>query len=203
MTHILHLDSSPRGDRSHSRSVTRSVVEALQGAHPDATVTYRDLGRQPVPSVSEDWIVAAYAPPEAQTEASHTAIAVSDALIDELLVADIVVAGAPMYNFSIPAAFKLWIDQVVRPGRTFSYPSFEGLATGKRAIVVTARGGAGYGPGEQMEAMNAEDPYIKLIFGFIGIKDVEFIHLDGTNTDETRAQSLAAAHQQIQKLAAV
>ena len=200
---ILHLDSSPRGERSHSRLISREVVEGFQKAHPDARVTYRDLGRDLLPAVSEDWVLGAFAPPESQTDASRAAIAVSDEAIAELKNADILIAGVPMYNFSIPASFKLWVDQIVRANVTFSVPGFEGLLpTGKRAIIVTARGAAGYGPGEAMEAMNAEDPYLRLILGFIGLKDIEFIHLEGTNSDEVRAQSLDAARSKIQQLVA-
>lgn len=185
MPQILHLDSSPRGERSHSRQLTRAFVEELQKSHSDASVVYHDLGREPVPHVDEPWIAAAYSDPATHTPELKEAIALSDQLVDELFASDILVIGAPMYNFSIPSTLKAYIDQIVRVGITFSYPDYKGLVTGKKVFVLCARGGGGYGAGEQMEAANFQDPYLKTIFGLLGMTDITFLHDEKTNTNES------------------
>lgn len=196
MTQILHIDSSPRGERSHSRQLTRAFVEDLKGSHPDATVVYHDLGHQPVPPVDEPWIAAAYSDPATHTPELKQAIALSNQLVDELLASDILVIGAPMYNFSIPSTLKAYIDQIVRAGRTFTFPGYEGLATGKKAFIFCARGGGDYGVGEQMEAANFQDPYFKTIFGMIGITDITFLHDEKTLSNESDLEnSIQKAHQ--------
>ena len=123
-------------------------------------------------------------------------------MIEELFAADEVVIGAPMYNFSVPAALKAWIDQVVRAGRTFTYPGYEGLLKGKKATVITTRGGAGYGAGEAMAQLDAEVPYLKLILGFIGITEVSVVYAENTSgSDELRQSSLDKARREIGELA--
>ncbi|HEY9665099.1 MAG TPA: NAD(P)H-dependent oxidoreductase, partial [Allocoleopsis sp.] len=121
MTHLLHLDSSPRADRSHSRRLSREFVAAWKQTHPSTVVTYRDVGRHPIPHIDEPWIAAAYTPPTQRTAAQWAAIRLSDHLVDEFLAADIYVIGTPMYNFSIPSSLKAYIDQIVRIGRTFDF----------------------------------------------------------------------------------
>lgn len=185
MTQILHLDSSPRGERSHSRQLTRAFVETLKAQHPDAAVVYRDLGHKSVPHVDEPWIAAAYSDPATHTPELKQAIALSNELVDELLAADILVIGAPMYNFSIPSTLKAWIDQIVRIGRTFT-KDYQGLATGKRAFILCARGGSGYGSGDPMEQANFQDPYFKTIFGMIGITDITFLYDEKTLSSESQ-----------------
>ncbi len=204
MLTLLHLDSSPRGERSHSRQLTAEYAGRWRAAHPGGRVVYHDLGRQPVPLVSEAWIAAAYSAPADHTPEQAAAIAVSDALVDELLAADLILVGAPMYNFGIPAALKAWVDQVVRARRTFDPATYAGLVpAGKRVVVITARGGAGYGPGEAMEKFNHEDPYLRAILGFIGLTDVEFIHAENTSgADAVRQGSLERARARIGELAA-
>ena len=198
MPTLLHLDSSPRGERSHSRQLTAEFARQWQTAHPGGAVIYHDLGRQPVPLVTEEWISGAYSPPQARTSAQAAAIAVSDQLVDELLAADLLLIGAPMYNFAVPASLKAWVDQVVRAGRTFDPATYSGLAVGKHAVVITARGGAGYGPGEAMAAMNHEDPYLRTILGFVGITEIEFIHTGNlSGSDEMRQSALTKAHGRI------
>ena len=193
---ILHIDSSPRGERSHSRQLTLAFVQELKADRPDATIVYHDLGRNPVPPVDETWIAAAYSDPATHTPEMQSAIASSEQLIAEVFAADIIVMGAPMYNFSIPAPLKAYIDQVVRAGRTFTVPGYQGLVTGKKMFVLTARGGGGYGPGEAMEAVNFQDPYLRSVFGFIGITDVTFVHDEKTNAgDSNLEEALKTARQ--------
>ena len=193
---ILHIDSSPRGERSHSRQLTRAFVQELKALEPGATVVYHDLGHEPVPPVNEAWIAAAYSDPSTHTPETAQAIALSNVLVDELLASDIVVIGAPMYNFSIPSTLKAYIDQIVRARRTFDPATYQGLATGKKLFVLSARGASGYGAGEQMEAMNFQDPYLKMIFGFIGITDATFVHDEKTMAgDASLPDSLEKARQ--------
>jgi FMN-dependent NADH-azoreductase len=194
MTHLLHIDASPRGDRSHSRRMTGEFVEKWQQAHPCDTVTYRDLGRNPVPHVDEPWIAAAFMAPDRRTPELWEAIHLSDLLVDELLAADIYVIGVPMYNFSVPSTFKAYIDQIVRVGRTVAFESndtanaFKPLVLGKKMFIVEARGDSGFQPGGKYDRMNFHDPYLLTVFGFIGITDITFIHVEN---DEYGGQKLA------------
>ena len=196
MTHLLHIDSSPRGDRSHSRRLTKEFVETWQQTYPDDIVTYRDVGRHPVPHVDEPWIAAAYTPTEQQTPELQKAISTSDRLVDEFLAADIYVIGVPMYNFSIPSTLKAYIDQIVRIGRTFEIKlenpdnPYQPLVFGKKMFIISARGGSGFGVGGQYEKMNHQTPYLATIFGFIGITDITFIDVEN---DEIGGQKLVDA----------
>ena len=198
---ILHLDSSPRA-ASHSRALSAEAVASLRARFPEAKVIYHDLGREPLPVVSEAWIGAAFSDPATHTPELREAIALSNSLVAELKEADVLVAGVPMYNFSVPAAFKLWIDQIVRAGVTFSYPGYEGLAGDRPTLFVTARGGGGYGPGESRESANFEDPYLKTAFAFVGIHQVHFAHINNSNDDSLRPAELDAARAQIAEFVA-
>lgn len=213
MPHLLHVDSSPRsftaaadGHQSVSRMLTHQFVQDWRTAHPTGSVTYRDLAHQLVPPVDEAWIAAAYTPAAQRTPALDAALQVSDALIDELLAAEICVFGVPMYNFNVPSSFKAYIDQIVRVGRTFAIDShgFRGLASGKKAIVITARGGS-FRPGTPLAAWDHQEPFLRTVFTFIGITDIEFIHADRlnavTNNAAARSQSLTQARTAIQQLA--
>jgi FMN-dependent NADH-azoreductase len=134
MTQILHLDSSPRGERSISRTLTQQFVDQWKHIHPNVGIIYRDLGQHPVLLIDEAWIAAAFSPPDQLTPALEAALIISDQLIDELLVADLFVFGVPMYNYSVPASFKAYIDQIVRVKRTFAVGAdgYEGLLQGKK-----------------------------------------------------------------------
>lgn len=201
MTHILHLDASARGGDSHSRMISGELVRALTAADPTATVTYRDLGHQPVPYVSEEFIGALYTPKANQTAEQQAVLAPSDEMIAELKAADIYVFGIPMYNFGVPGVFKSYIDQVARMGETWRRDPMEGLLKNKKAIVVTARGGGGYGPGEARESFNSQDPTIKNTFGFMGVTDIEFIHVNNTTGgDDVANGALAEARARIAAL---
>lgn len=207
MTHILQIDASPRGERSHSRRMTRAFVEQWKQVNPQDTVTYRDVGRNPVPPVDEPWIAAAYTPPEQRTPDLWKAIHLSDQLVDEFLAADMYVIGVPMYNFSVPSTFKAYIDQIVRIGRTFALNPedvdnpYTPLVMGKKMVVITARGASGFGPGERYGMMNHQDPYLRTIFGFLGITDITFISVENDEVGgQGLAQSLAAAQLQIAQL---
>lgn len=196
MANILHIDASPRGERSISRALSSELITSWKDTHSGVTVTYRDLGRSPVPHVDESWIAAAFTPPDARTPELNAAIELSDSLVDEFLAADRYVFGVPMYNLSIPSTFKAYIDQIVRAGRTFAVTEngYQGLVdSSKKVLIITSRGGT-FPAGTPYEAYDQQVPYLRTILGFIGLTDVTFIHADSLNLgDEARQNSIAAA----------
>ena len=199
MAHILHLDASPRDERSISRQLSREFMEAWRQLHPADSGVYRDVGHCPVPHVTEAWVVGAFTPPETQPADARAAMRWSDVLIDEFLAADRYVFGVPMHNFSVPSTFKAYVDQIVRVGRTFSADG-KGLVSDKKMAIITARGG-NYAPGNPMQAMDYQEPWLYAIFGFIGITDITFIHAQGLNMgDEARETGLKFARERIEEL---
>jgi len=202
MTHILHIDTSPRLEKSHSRTLAREFLETWKTHHPDAIVTHRDLARNPIPYIDDTWVTAKFTAADAYTPELAAAIALSDKLIDEFLAADRYVLSTPMYNFGIPAVLKSYIDYIVRPRRTFAVneDGFKGLVTDKKMILVQARG-SDFRPGSAYDAVNFQEPYLKTVFGFIGITDIQMINANGLNT-ELRDQELTAARATIQALSA-
>jgi FMN-dependent NADH-azoreductase len=198
--HLLHINVSARGARSLWRALSAECVANWRATHPEARVAYRDLGHHPVPFVDEPWIVAACTDPRTHTPALREAIRLSDELVDEFLAADVVVLGTPMYNFGVPAVLKAYIDQIVRLGRTFG-ADFRGLVQGKRMHVISVRGGAGYGPGQPRHAYDYEDPYLRAIFGFIGVTDITFVDVENTALgDEAARVSLTMARERLARL---
>jgi FMN-dependent NADH-azoreductase len=178
---LLHLDSSVLGTQSASRELTAAVVAAWQAVHPRGTVAYRDLAADPLPHL--DGAALAKADPVAAAEAER--------VLEQFLAADVVVVGAPMYNFSIPSQLKAWIDRVAVAGRTFRYTAKgpEGLAGGKRVVVASTRGGIHGGtPSDFVE------PYLRQVFGFLGITDIEFVTAEGlAYSPQHRADAMANA----------
>ncbi|HTD95881.1 MAG TPA: NAD(P)H-dependent oxidoreductase [Edaphobacter sp.] len=179
MATLLHLDSSPL-ESSISRELTREFVKTWKAAHPGGTVIDRDLTLHPAKPLNAAWIGAVYTPEAARTEEQKEFLALSDELIGELQQADEYVFGVAMHNFSIPSVLKLWIDQVVRKEKTFTYGEGgpQGLLQGKKATILVASGGI-YEPGTPAAAMNFIEPYLKAILGFIGITDVKFVTAAG------------------------
>ena len=181
MPTLLHLDASPL-ETSVSRELTREFAKTWKAAHPDGTVIYRDLAATPPSPINQVWVHAAYTPANTRTPEQNALLAPSEALIQELEAADEIVIGVPMHNFSVPASLKLWIDQVVRSGRTFSYGAGgpKGLLPGKKATLLIASGGV-YSPESPAAAMNFVEPYLKAILGFIGITDVRVVTVGGVS----------------------
>ncbi|MEH1875199.1 FMN-dependent NADH-azoreductase [Nostoc sp.] len=199
MVNILHIDSSPRGERSHSRELSKEFVSGWKAAHPEDAIAYRDLGHYPVPHVNEAWIAAAFSPPETHTPELTEALRISDELIDEFLAADRYVFGVPMYNFNIPSTFKAYIDQIVRANRTFAVDAqgLRGLVEGKKAVIITARG-SDFSPTSPFVAYDFQEPYLRAVFGFIGLTDIQFINANSLNQGDARTQSLSEARAAIQ-----
>lgn len=205
MANILHIDSSPRGDRSKSRELAKEFIAAWQDQHPDDAIAYRDLRQTPVPHVTEDWIAAYFTPPPALTPEMTKLLKFSDELVDEFLAADRCVFSVPMYNFSIPSNFKAYIDQVVRVGRTFTEEDgqFKGLANAKKALFITSRG-VDFGAGSLYEGWDAQEPALRYPFQLMGVTDIQFIHANGLDMgDEARKRGLDEAQSKIQGLANV
>jgi FMN-dependent NADH-azoreductase len=189
MSKILVITASPRGERSVSRTLTNQFAQLWAQHHPQDTILLRDIGHHPVPHVTEPWVVGAFAPPEAQTPESKAAIAVSDQLVEEFLAADRYVVGVPMYNLNIPSTLKAYIDQIVRAGKTFALgpAGYEGLVKDKKALFITSSGGS-FPPGTPAGAYNFQEPYLRTIFGFMGVTDVHFITADSMNQGDDVAQ---------------
>ena len=181
MRTLLHIDSSPLYGRSVSRQLTGAFVTDWESAHPDGTVIDRDLNATAIPPITADWVGAAYTPADARTAQQTQLLALSDTLIAELEQADEYVIGVPMHNFGVPSVLKLWIDQIARAGRTFSYSHGgpKGLLTGKKATFIIATGGI-YDPQTQMASFNFVEPYLRSVFGFLGVTDATFLTAGGT-----------------------
>jgi FMN-dependent NADH-azoreductase len=181
MSTLIKFDSSPMGESSISRKLTTHFAETWLKSHPGGKIISRDLTALDLPPIGAPWVAAAYTPEEARTPEQAKLLSISDELIADLQQADEYVFGVPMHNFSIPSTLKLWIDQVVRAGRTFSYSSAgpKGLLAGKKATLLVASGGA-YGQDSPSAAYNFVTPYLLTVFGFIGITDVDIIAAEGT-----------------------
>lgn len=199
---LLVLDASPRSERSYSRKLSADYVAAWRTHHPAGKVSSRDLTLEPPPFVSEAWVVGAFAPVDAQPPAAREAIAVSNRYIDELFAADEVLIATPMFNLSVPAALKAWIDQIVLVGRTFAATAqgFEGLVKNKRVKVIVASG-SDFRPGTPAAGYDFLSPYLRGILGFIGVTDVEFIYAHSLGDEKRRELSLSEARVAAQKLA--
>ena len=199
---LLHIDSSVLGPHSVSRQVSAAIVERLLKANPGVEVTYRDLSATPLAHLSGSHLAAAQG---AIAETSLQAdIAAGQTVLSEFLAADIVVLGAPMYNFTIPSQLKAWIDRILVSGKTFKYSAqgVEGLAGNKRVVVAISRGGF-YGAGTPMAALEHLETYLRSVFGFIGVKNLEFISADGIQVgQEHREKAVAGALQAASNLTA-
>ena len=177
MNNILILDSAATGESSVSRRLTRAAAEALVARDPDAHIILRDVGSNPIPHLNAETVPAIRAG-IVETEAAREALELSDALIAELKAADLIVIGAPMYNFGMPSTLKAWFDHVLRARITFQYSEAgpEGLLKGKKAIVVEARAGL-YSEGPAA-SMDSQEPHIRTLLGFMGIDDVTFVRAE-------------------------
>ncbi|WP_156412298.1 FMN-dependent NADH-azoreductase [Bosea sp. Root483D1] len=213
--HILQIDASarpglsgidPRG--SHTRRLTSRFIERWQAARPQDSVTYRDVGQQPPSPVSGDWIAAAFTRPERRSEAARAQLAESDALINELLRADLIVIGAPMYNFGLPAQLKAWVDNVVRVGVTFGFdrsrqgePYWPMLSPGKRLVILSSRGDYGYDPGGRLGEINLVERGLTVPMAYLGLTDTHSIAIEYDEfADERLRASISAAESAVDEL---
>jgi FMN-dependent NADH-azoreductase len=202
MPTLLHIDSSPLYGRSVSRELTAAFVTQWKASHPDGRVIERDLNATAIPPITAEWAGAVYAPGEARTPEQNELLALSDNLIAELEEADEYVIGVPMHNFGVPSVLKLWIDQIARAGKTFSYVDGrpKGMIVGKKATFIIATGGI-YDAQTQMASFNFVEPYLRSVFGFIGVTDATFLTAGGTaalNQGGDRSAFLAPHIQAVQ-----
>ncbi|WP_217474739.1 FMN-dependent NADH-azoreductase [Stutzerimonas stutzeri] len=218
MTHLLHLDASARPGLagkdehgSHSRHITHRFVSQWLARRAQDSVTYRDIGQNPPSFTSHDWIASSFTPEAHREPWMREALAESDLLVDELIAADVLIIGTPLYNFGMPAALKAWIDQIVRPGRTVEVdetrlpdPYVPLLADRPRHVVIlTARGGIGFGPGGEMAHMNHLEPNLVTALSFIGISHFHQIAIEGQETGgDVLAVSVAQAQRGVDALVA-
>ena len=194
---LLHIDSSALGGASVSRQLTAKVVARWQAADPGTVVDYLDLVANAPSHLNADSLgFRMPAGTEGLSEVQRRENAVSEALVSQFLAADVVVVGAPLYNFSVPSQLKAWIDRVAQAGRTFTYTDQgpKGLARGKTVVVVSSRGGA-YG---DESAYEHQESYLKVVFGFFGVTDVRIVRAEGLAMgDAAKAQAIGAAGVQI------
>lgn len=180
MPTLLNIQSSPRGAASISRILSQKFVAEWEKSHPDGQVVVRDLTESRLPFIGVPWISGVFLPAEQRSPEMQLALQASDELIAELFAADHILIGTPMYNFTVPANLKAWIDLIVRPRVTHSGPpERKGLVTGKRCTIIIASGGV-YNEGLPAAAADYESGYLKHILGFIGITDVEVVLAGGT-----------------------
>lgn len=201
---LLHIDAAITGENSVSRALTAQIVAAWKTAHPHTEVEYLDL----VANAPAHFTMDAMCPRTGQTDGLTAAQvaenAVSEQLVRQFLSADVVVIGAPFYNFGIPSQLKAWIDRIAQPGRTFQYTANgpEGLAKGKKVIVASTRGGV-YSTSPQGQAMEHQESYLQTVLGFFGITDVEFVRAEGVAMgDDAKAQALQQAQAALQRVVA-
>ncbi len=193
---ILHIDSAITGDASVSRKLTADIVAKLTAANPDATVTHRDLNAG-VPAIDTDWFQAVRLAPANPTPAQQQVIDRANVYLKEVQEADVLVIGLPIYNFTLNAPLKSWLDQIARAGITFRYTEAgpEGLLKDKRAIIAYSAAGTPFG-----SDMDHASGYVSFMLGFLGITDVEFVAADRLAMD--REAGLARAQEALDKLAA-
>ncbi len=202
---LLQIDSSPLGANSVTRQLTADVVKAWTKARPNTTVVYRDLAVAPPEHLTAELMqVVKFRDLENLNARQQSELALTDALVDEVLSANVLVIGAPMYNFSIPTQLKVWIDRICQAGRTFRYTEKGpiGLAGGRKVIIVSARGGR-YAGTPMETALDHQEAYLKAVMGFVGITDVSVVRAEGVAMGpEPRAQALEAAGREIERLVA-
>jgi FMN-dependent NADH-azoreductase len=193
---LLHIDSSPLGGQSVSRQLTANIVRQWTSDHPGTVVEHLDLAADAPSHLNADSLGFRAGPDGAGlTELQKRENAISERLVRQFLAADVVVVGAPMYNFSIPSQLKAWIDRVAQAGRTFTYTDkgAQGLAGGKTVLVASSRGGV-YSSNPALAGLDHQESYLKTVFGFFGITDVRFVRAEGVAMgDAARAEALAQA----------
>lgn len=212
---ILHIDSSARPglsgrDRhgSHTRRLSRHFIDTWVARRSMDVVTYRDVGQEPPQPVSGAWIAAAFCPPERRDAAQQSVLAESDRLAGELIAADLIVIGAPMYNFGVPAQLKAWIDNVVRVGVTFGFdrsragdPYWPMLPPGKRLVILTARGDYGYDDGGRLASANLVEVGLKVPLAYLGLHHAHTVAIEYDEfADERLAASITVAETAVDAL---
>lgn len=210
MAQLLHLDASMRWSGSVSRQVSAAFAEHWRAAHPDGTYVYRDLAVDPVPHIDEPSFTAASTPEDDHTDEQRAGWAVSKALIDEVLAADTVLIGVPMYNFSIPSTLKTWLDRIIAPKTAADRETGVGPFSDKKFVIAASRGGA-YGPGTPRESFEFQERYLRAVLSQLGVTgNLTFVNAEMTLADvipalaqfkDIAAESLENAHRTVRDLA--
>lgn len=207
MKKVLVINTSPRNERSKSRKLTTEFIRIWKKNNLNDIIIHREVGMENIPHVDEAWIAGAFTKPELRSKENIEVLKTSDYLIDEFLEADIFVVGVPMYNWSIPSGFKAYIDQIFRIGRTWdtthdnSESNHVDLISHKKMYLISVRGGNGYEPGGSKAYMNFQTPYLKFIFGMMGINDISEIYLENEeHSVKLLEESLNQTYQQINNL---
>lgn len=198
MTTLLQINASIQGDSGHSSGLANRFVAAWRGRHPEGRVVRRDLATDPVPHLTAERFGAFLTPAEQRSDSQRAIAQFSDALIDEIRSADVIVLGLPMYNFGVPSQLKAYFDHIARAGLTFNYTAQGpvGLLRNKKVYVFAARGGLYAGA-----PIDTQSSYVRDFLGFLGLKDVEFVYAEGLAIDAQRRESaLEAARTQIDGL---
>jgi FMN-dependent NADH-azoreductase len=188
MTQLLIVETSPRGDASISRQMTRRFADQWRRSHIDGEVVYRDLAKNVPPVVTAEWLQAYFTPPPQLTSELSARLELSDTLVAELLAADHIVIATPVYNYNVPASLKSWIDHIVRKGLTLGMDG-KGMVKGKKATVLLASGGI-YTEGSPIRERDIATQYLRLILNVIGITDVTFVAGGGAKTVDTKEQTM-------------
>lgn len=200
MKQILIVEASPRGTESASRQLTHELKERLKTRYPEARFVERDLAKDPLPHLDYRTVEAIFTRDQGEAESLKGALHLSDQVTAELLSSDLLVIASPLWNFGLPSSLKAWVDHIVRPGQTFRYTAegAEGLALGKRAILVLASGGVfTQGP---WKAWDTEEPYLRLILSFIGITDVETVRAEGMNIPALAPDAIPSGKKAVEAL---
>lgn len=199
---LLHLDASILNEQSASRPLTAAIIDRLRQATPGAEVIYRDLAAEPINHLTAAEFLAPRGV-EPEDEGAKRDVARNAQLLDDFLAAEVIVIGAPMYNFSLPSQLKAWLDRMAVAGKTFSYTAagVEGLVKGKRVIIASTRGGL-YSEGAPAAFLDHQETYLRGFFGFLGVTDITFVRAEGLGNPENRGAAIEAAVAQIEQLAA-
>ncbi|MEQ8848690.1 NAD(P)H-dependent oxidoreductase [Botrimarina sp.] len=205
---ILSIQASPRSDRSLSRKLSEVFISAWRSLRPADEFLTRDVGRNPPPHLTEEWIGAAFTPPQSRSAAQHEVLRVSDELVDEVLSADVIVIATPMYNYGMPSHLKSWIDQVIRIDRTFTFDLARGeqpiepVQSGKSLVLLTASGEGHFAPGEANADRNHLDTHIEHALRLAGVSETHRVRIEFQEFgDQRHRSSVAAAHARARDLA--
>jgi FMN-dependent NADH-azoreductase len=204
MSCILHIDSSYSGSYSASRLLSQEFITAWKHYHPEDSIEYRDLVKQPVPYIDETWVTAMDKKPNEYNPAQQQAMESSEMILKEFLLADRYIFALPMYGFTVPAAFKVYIEHLIRPGRTYTIDEngLRGLVEpGKKMLVITSRG-ADYSQNSGFASFDFHEPYLRTIFGSFGINNIEFIYANNLALGD-RERSISDTKESIRQIAKV
>ena len=201
MKKILNIVTSVKGNESFSIKLSNAILEKVLSVYPDSSVHTHDLTKNPFPHLEESHFTAFYTPEELRTNEHKEAIRNSDQAIKEIMEADIIVIGVPLYNFGIPSTLKAWIDHIIRAGVTFSYANGfpEGLVINKKVYLAIASGGV-YSDGP-MKSYDFTEPFLRAVLGFIGMTDITTFRVEGTVMPELKEMALPKAIENVNEYA--